>query len=228
MFKRLLIIIGLVLFGAIGTGIYVVKEARDYTNSVVLPDQRSGQWRIYTQQPEVMNTALVSLKPHWKNWLIKIQDPNFYGHSGIDLTTPGAGLTTISQSIVKKLYFADFKPGYRKLTQSLIAMFAVDKLLTKDEQLAFFLNVSYMGNKDGGAIYGFENAAQQYYARSLSELDDEQFLSLLAMLIGAKQFNVSQQLERNQARVDRIKRVLSGDYVPAGLNDVYYDKEPTK
>ena len=69
------------------------------------------------------------LSKRQKEILLKVQDPGFYDHSGIDLWTPGAGLTTITQAIVKKLYFNDFKSGIAKIKQSLIARFAVNGLI---------------------------------------------------------------------------------------------------
>lgn len=52
--------------------------------------------------------------------LLAMEDPGFYTHKGVDLKTPGAGLTTITQVLVKKLYFKEFKPGLRKIKQILL------------------------------------------------------------------------------------------------------------
>ena len=43
--------------------------------------------------------------------LLLLQDPNFYNHQGVDLKTAGAGLTTITQSLSKRLAFNNFNPG---------------------------------------------------------------------------------------------------------------------
>lgn len=37
------------------------------------------------------------------NVLLKIEDPTFKTHRGVDLATPGAGMTTITQGLVKLL-----------------------------------------------------------------------------------------------------------------------------
>jgi hypothetical protein len=42
------------------------------------------------------------------------------------------------------------------------------------------------------------------------------------MLIGPDEFSVKFRPDRNRARVERIKKVLSGEYKPRGLRDVYY------
>lgn len=49
-------------------------------------------------------------------------------------------------------------------------------------------------------------------------------LALLAMLIGPDLFHVLDAPRMNKERVSRIKAVLSGDYIPKGLTDVYYDR----
>lgn len=90
-----------------------------------------------------------SLAPERLSVLLKVEDPGFYAHSGIDLTTPGAGLTTLTQSLSKRLAFEEFKPGISKIRQSGYAM-GLDTVLTKDEQIALFLDTAAMGNSSGG------------------------------------------------------------------------------
>ena len=157
-------------------------------------------------------------------WLIKIQDPDFYNHGGIDLQTPGAGLTTITQSIIKKLYFKKFKLGVKKFKQSLIAVFIVDKLLEKDKQLTIFINSVYMGNLQGKDLFSFNDAAKAYFDKEFSQLTDNEYLSLVAMLLGPDKFNTLTNAEENEKRVVRIKVVISGEYLPRELSDVYYHR----
>jgi hypothetical protein len=45
-------------------------------------------------------------------------------------------MTTITQSLVKGLYFRHFRPGIRKIRQSLIARFALDGHMSKQRLLA--------------------------------------------------------------------------------------------
>src|SRR5689334_21462540 len=49
--------------------------------------------------------------------LLAVEDPNFYTHNGIDLSTPGAGYTTITQGLVKVYFFGDFNPGFLKINK---------------------------------------------------------------------------------------------------------------
>ena len=105
---------------------YVVFEARQYTQSTVLVDIQNSQWRPLNGEPKAFDMKSNELNDRQKTIIIKVQDPGFYNHHGIDLSTPGGGLTTISQAIVKKLYFEKFTPGIGKIKQSIIARFVVD------------------------------------------------------------------------------------------------------
>ncbi|MCU7922027.1 MAG: transglycosylase domain-containing protein [Candidatus Thiodiazotropha sp. (ex Dulcina madagascariensis)] len=154
--------------------------------------------------------------------LLLIEDPGFYHHNGIDFSTPGAGLTTITQGMVKYLYFDHFKPGIMKIEQSLIAWLAVGALVNKNDQLTVFINTAYLGTDEGVVVRGFAMAAKRYFGKSFEELSNNEYLSLVAMLIGPDAFSIKHHPGVNGERVKRIKDVLSGEYKPDGLGDVYY------
>ena len=156
--------------------------------------------------------------------LLTVQDPAFYDHHGADLVTPGAGITTITQGLVKHFYFEEFRPGLAKIKQTLIAAFALDPLVSKDDQLRLFINTCHLGSKDGQAIQGLENAAQAYYGESFQDLNEDEYISLVAMLIAPGTFSVDRYPERNADRAARIKLLISGEYQPKGVFDLYYGK----
>lgn len=224
MIKKLAIGLSLLLTGVCIYSLIIVYQAASYTERAVLTDYKSGVWRIYNEKKYPLTIKTEDISQDRLDWLLKIQDPGFYEHNGIDLFTPGAGLTTISQSIVKKLYFKEFKPGFRKLKQSLIARFVVNEKLDKNQQLEIFINSVYMGNLDGKTIYGLGAASQAYYKKEISQLSENEYLSLVAMLIGPDQFNILDNAELNRERVSRIKEVLSGKYKPKVLTDLYYNR----
>src|SRR5690606_9540138 len=47
--------------------------------------------------------------------LLKVEDPSFTSHAGVDFSTAGAGATTITQSASKRLAFKKFHPGIGKI-----------------------------------------------------------------------------------------------------------------
>ena len=109
-----------------------------------------------------------------------------------------------------------------KIEQTLIAWLAINALVSKDDQLTVFINTAYFGTYENKEVRGFAMAARTYYGKHFNELTGDEYLSLVAMLIGPNEFNIKSQPEKNRERVERIKNILSGKYKPHGLRDVYY------
>jgi membrane peptidoglycan carboxypeptidase len=185
-------------------------------------------WRATQRTPQVVAKAatgelkLGGLPNRRIAMLIKIEDPNFWAHRGVDFSTPGAGMTTITQSLVKRFYFDDFQPGFAKLEQSLIARFVLDPAMPKQAQIAAYLNHSHFGWRNGSPIIGLSAAARAYYRRDPAELDDRQFLSLVAMLRAPRDLDPQRKPAANAERVRRIEAMLAGRCAPQGLNDDGY------
>ena len=185
-----------------------VLDARHRTPGMVARILGSGQIRLRSSE----------LTPRQRDILLKVEDPGFHEHHGVDLSTPGAGLTTISQAVVKKLYFEEFKPGLAKIRQTLIARFALDSLVPKDDQLTLFINLAHF--REG--VTGLAAAAEFYHGKKVADLGEDEFISLVAMFIAPRTFDIKDRPASNAERVRRIKRLLSGAYKPKGLMDQYY------
>jgi membrane peptidoglycan carboxypeptidase len=56
------------------------------------------------------------------------------------------------------------------------------------------------------------------------ELNEDEFISLMAMPVSPKYYNILTHPENNQKRSQRIKEMLYGRYEPKGLFDIYYNK----
>ena len=165
--------------------------------------------------------SLSDLSPERKAALLAVEDPTFTRHHGVDLATPGAGMTTLTQGLVKLLYFPNgFHPGIAKIRQAVIAQYAFDAMVSKEDQLLLFLNICYLGNENGLEIHGYANAAKIYFGKEFSAITEDEFLSLVAMHIGPNAFKPG--TSANAERVKRIKMYLSGKYQPAGVLDVDY------
>jgi membrane peptidoglycan carboxypeptidase len=186
-------------------------------------------WRAQQRTPEVLRRAaqgelqLADLSPKRREMLLKVEDPGFYRHKGFDASTPGQGRTNLTQSLVKRFYFENFQPGFAKIEQSLIARFVLDSALNKEGQLRAYLNHTYFGNFKGRPVIGFADAARTYFGRDFSELDDRQFLSLVAMLMAPNHLDPVRHAKENAERVRRIERMLAGRCAPTGVADVTYE-----
>ncbi len=185
----------------------------------------------YAQTPELIEAHLANadmalnakqLSEEQLRALLAVEDPNFFSHHGVDLSTPGAGLTTITQSLAKRLYFEQFQPGLAKIKQSLLA-FVLDQRMEKWAQLDLFINTVYLGNVGEQAIEGFATGARAYCNKEFDALTREEYLALVAMIIAPNDLSIASHPEQNAKRVQRIERLLRGECKPSGVRDVYYE-----
>lgn len=154
--------------------------------------------------------------------LLAVEDPAFRTHHGIDVSTPGAGWTTIPQGLAKDLYFDAFRPGpIAKLEQSLVAV-VLDARVPKERLLRLFLGTAYLGETPAGPVNGFAPAARAWLGEDVRDLDRREFLSLVAMVLGPNEYRVGS--EKGAERVARIERLLAGECRPGGWRDVTYEE----
>jgi membrane peptidoglycan carboxypeptidase len=137
--------------------------------------------------------------------LLAVQDPQFHQHRGVNWLAPRGRMTTVTQSLVKHLYFDEFRPGvFNKLKQTVIARFALDPLVSKQTQLTLFVNTVYLGNLEDRQVYGFSEAALAYFGKTFAALSDAEYLSLVAMLDAPNALSVATQPSANARRVAEI------------------------
>ena len=181
----------------------------------------------FYRTPEIVNNYITQgileynfseLPDEYQNILIQVQDPGFYNHKGVDLVTPGAGLTTITQSLAKSFYFKEFKQGWRKVPQTIYARYALHPNVEKEMQLDLFVNIIGFGNGTRGIL----SASQFYYNKLPQELSEDEFISLIASLNNPKFLNPKDNPDANKERVRRIKKYLKGEYVPTSVFDIEY------
>jgi monofunctional glycosyltransferase len=155
-------------------------------------------------------------------YLLAVQDPGFAYHAGMDFTTPGAGLTTMTQSLSKRLAFDAFKPGIGKIRQTGYAL-GLEQTLSKQQIFALFLQTVEMGKGPNGWMTGFFAASQKIHGRPVAALTDDEFLHLVAVMVAPSRYNLLKPDPALEERVRRIKRLVSKVCVPSSLGDVWLD-----
>ena len=131
---------------------------------------------------QVPNTVIESV--------LAVEDANFYRHGPVDArsilralqTNVAAGSaeqggSTITQQVVKNSITGNKRTLQRKLTEARYAT-TLEKSLTKDQILEYYLNLVYFGNN----IYGVQAAAQTYWGVDISKLDWAQGALLGALI----------------------------------------------
>lgn len=155
--------------------------------------------------------------------ILEVEDPGFFDHNGLDFSSPGQGMTTITQGLAKYMYFDKFNPGFAKLEQSLIAWLVLNRNFSKQHQLDIMLNHAYLGRTGDQKILGFEQAASTYFGKTFAELEDSEFLGLVGMLIGPDNLHPEKDKAQFDKRVARITNMLSGKCAPTGVYDPFYE-----
>ena len=120
----------------------------------------------------------------------------------------------------------DFRPGFlkfNKIRQTVIARFVFNSKISKNDQLKLYINGAYFGSLVGKSITGLDEAANQFYNKSCNELQDDEYISIVATLVAPNKFNPIQNQKENSERVRRIKRLLTGECQPKNFKDVYYE-----
>ncbi|MFW6378061.1 MAG: penicillin-binding protein 1A, partial [Bacillota bacterium] len=127
--------------------------------------------RLYVKLEEIPESL--------QNAFLAIEDRNFYDHHGIDLVGIGRALitnliegrraqggSTITQQLARSALLSQEKTYFRKLQEAYLAL-QFERLYTKDEIFEMYLNEIFLGH----SAYGVEAASQQYFGKSVSELD---------------------------------------------------------
>ncbi len=79
------------------------------------------------------------------------------------------GGSTITQQLVKNIFFSRKKSFWRKFQEQITA-FLLERKLNKDQILTAYLNMVYMGQSGVFRIHGFASAAEYYTGKPLSQL----------------------------------------------------------
>jgi len=134
---------------------------------------------------------LSKISPEMQHAVISAEDGTFYRHHGIDWDETekvaqesqdkgklGRGASTITQQLVKNLFFTTHRDPVRKAFEYTLAPMA-DWILGKRRVLELYLNVVEWGPS---GIYGIEEGAKYHYHIPASRLDREESARLAAIL----------------------------------------------
>ena len=133
--------------------------------------------------------ALASLPRHVPRAVVAAEDSRFYSHHGFDWTEVRhaideaqdggrrRGASTITQQLVKNLYFTTHRSPLRKAGEYALTPMA-ELILPKERILELYLNEVEWA----AGVYGIEAAARHHYRASAKRLTREQAARLAAIL----------------------------------------------
>jgi len=155
--------------------------------------------------------------------LLRVEDPTFWTNKGIDLSTPGASMTTVSQSLGKRIFFDDFEPGFAKGELMALTRFALYPEVPKDKVLKAWLATAYLGTHRGRSVIGFADGARTWFGKPLGKLSDREYVELVALVVAPDSLKPGRNDHARKERVSRIERLVAGQCQPTGLRDVMLD-----
>ena len=159
---------------------------------------------------------LSAISRHLVHAVVAAEDPNFFGHEGIDWGAVRESIevdikrrrlvrggSTITQQLAKNLFFTTYKSPTRKLRELVVARW-LEEDLSKGRILELYLNVIEWG--DG--VYGCESAARLYYGRPAAALNETEAAGLAAMIPSPRRINPRVNPARHARAQRRILRLM--------------------
>ena len=200
----LIVLLATIIIGCVGAGIFfsmIVSEAPEFDPKNLYTQESSIVYApngdeiaklgsekrekiTYDDMPQVLIDAIVAT-----------EDSTFFQHNGFNAARflkaslsqvfggGGGGASTLTMQVSKNAYTSDVSDGLegikRKFTDIYLSIFKIEKTYTKEEIMEFYVNSYYMG----GGAYGVEQACQNYFGKSVSDIN----LAEAAMLAGIYQ-----------------------------------------
>ena len=195
----------------------------------------SGE-RIYTFNQSRQWVPLERISPHVVQALIATEDAHFYHHRGVDLTAiVGAvrdnlrkgsltrGGSTLTQQLVKRLFFSPQKTFKRKLAEALLAVqleafFATSYPDTnaaghpayKDRLLELYLNEVFYGTN----AYGIHDAAATFFDTTPDSLSLPRAAMLIGQINAPTAYNPLRYPQKATARMQHVlDRLVASDFL---------------
>lgn len=156
--------------------------------SILLDDQGNewGRFQLDRREP----ICLDAMPLHVRHAFLAAEDWDFFNHNGISWKgiirsvlvnlksgRKKQGASTITQQLVKLLFFDSAKTYKRKIKEQIYAVL-VEKQFTKEQILETYLNHVYFGF----GIYGVEAASQRFWGKHASQLTIDESATLAAVI----------------------------------------------
>ncbi|HET7295109.1 MAG TPA: monofunctional biosynthetic peptidoglycan transglycosylase [Vicinamibacteria bacterium] len=181
--------------------------------------QREAEARAAGRRPRLEQTwvPLERISRDLIHALVAAEDQRFFGHEGVDWEAVrvsfrsdlekgsfARGGSTISQQLVKNVFFTTDKSLTRKLRELLVVRW-LEADVRKARILELYLNLIEWG--DG--VYGCEAAARRYYGRSAAELTAAEAAGLVAMIPNPRRINPRVSAARHARAQQRVLGLMA-------------------
>jgi len=161
----------------------------------------------------IIFVPLSRISPQLPHAVIASEDERYYTHHGVDWIETrkiaesseekgklGRGASTITQQLVKNLFFTTHRNPVRKAFEYTLAPLA-DTILGKQRELELYLNIVEWGP----GVWGAEAASEYHYHLSAAKLDRDQAARLAACLPAPRKWRPQKMDNFSASILDRMK-----------------------
>jgi penicillin-binding protein 1B len=176
-----------------------------------------------------------NIPEHIPNAILAMEDSRFYQHEGVDVIglaraifiniisdSKSQGASTITQQLVKNLILNNSEKTYKRKAREALRAIALEKRLSKQELLQLYLNEVYLGQVNGMAVVGVEQAAKIYFGKEVHRLGVGEAAMISGIISAPNSYSPLRHPERAKERRDiTLKRMRSLEWI----NEDTYQKE---
>jgi membrane peptidoglycan carboxypeptidase len=212
----MLAVAGLVLAGC--SGIVTLTPPEVSAIPVVPPEQSyvydaDGNELAVLRREYRESVAYEELPGHFLDAVVAAEDRRFWFHAGVDARAVARaaavnyaagehlqGGSTITQQLVKNVYFPDAPRDFpTKLREAIVAR-EVERERSKEEILEQYVNTVYFG----AGAYGVKAAAYTYWRKDVSDLTLDESALLAGLIRAPESANPERDPEVARARRDQV------------------------
>lgn len=160
--------------------------------SILLDDEGNEWGRFQLEKREVIK--LKDMPAHVINAFLAAEDWKYFTHAGLSVKgivrslltniarfKKAQGASTITQQLVRLLYFETEKSFTRKIKEQILAL-VIERQFTKEQILETYLNHIYLGS----GIYGVEAATQRFWGKQIKDISLDE-AAILASIVRCPQ-----------------------------------------
>ncbi|MEE3487797.1 MAG: transglycosylase domain-containing protein [Bulleidia sp.] len=211
-----------------------LNKRYEYSTASTLYDNKGNFIASYAGNENVQWVTMDEIPQTMRDAIVSIEDKRFYEHNGVDAKRlTGAvigqitgnasyGASTITQQLIKNNYLSS-EVTYKRKAQEIHLALELEKHLSKDEILEWYLNTVFFGNSD----YGIKRAAYDYFGVSdLHQLTTRECAMLAGLVQSPNNYNPKLNTLNRKMDItnERTDTVLYAMYENGKLSEDEYNK----
>ena len=208
-----------------------LTKQENYSTASVIYDA-DGNWVAdYGTNENIEWAGIDEIPKQLKDAFVAIEDQRFYVHNGIDLKRlTGAvigqithnanyGASTLTQQLVRNVFLTQ-NVSYQRKAQEIHLSLQLEKVMSKDEILEWYLNIIYLGDSN----YGVKVAAQDYFGKDLDQLSLRECAMIAGLVQSPNEYNPRTNYNSGDMSVTnwRTDNVLYAMYKTGKISEEQY------